>query len=208
VIAPLPPFLTGTPTPPQASPFSFNHRLGRLIWRCVYAILFRPSPEFLHGWRRLLLCTFGARLSPSARVYPSARVWAPWNLEMGPHSCLGRQVDCYNVARIRIGARSTISQYSYLCGATHDYTKATYPLLAGAIIIDDDCWLGADVFVGPHVHIGPGTVIGARSSVYGDLPSWSVAVGNPAKVIKPREFDRCPETPRPENPRPETEVSP
>lgn len=113
---------------------------------------------------------------------------------MEPHSCLGRQVDCYSVARIRIGARTTVSQYSYLCGATHDYTKATYPLVPGEIIIDDDCWLGADVFVGPAVHIGAGTVVGARSSVYGDLPAWVVAVGNPAKVIKPREFDRRPES--------------
>jgi putative colanic acid biosynthesis acetyltransferase WcaF len=49
-------------------------------------------------------------------------------------------------------------------------------------------WVAADAFVGPGVTIGSRSVLGARSSAFGDLPADVVAVGNPAKVIKRREF--------------------
>ncbi|MFN0010335.1 MAG: DapH/DapD/GlmU-related protein [Phycisphaerales bacterium] len=174
--------------PPQSSPLSLRNRLGRLAWTFVYRTLFRTSPEVLHGWRRMLLRLFGASLASTSRVYPTAKIWAPWNLTLAEFACIGRDVDCYNVMPIRIGARSTISQYTYLCGATHDYTKRDYPLIPLPITIGDDCWLAADVFVSPGITIGDGTVVGARSTVTKDLPPWVVAVGTPAKAIKKREF--------------------
>ena len=45
---------------------------------------------------------------------------------------------------------------------------------------------GADVTVAPSVPIGEGTLVGARSSVFGDLPAWQVCVGTPAKPVKAR----------------------
>ena len=56
------------------------------------------------------------------------------------------------------------------------------------------CWglefcvsfMAADVFVGPGVTIADGTVVGARSSVFNDLPEWSVAIGTPATVVRAR----------------------
>ena len=43
-----------------------------------------------------------------------------------------------------------------------------------------------DVYVGPGVTIGKGTVVGARSSVFKDLPRGKVCIGTPAKVVKDR----------------------
>ena len=56
------------------------------------------------------------------------------------------------------------------------------------IIIEDDCWLGANVIVLGGVRIGKGSVIGAGSIVTKNIPSMSVAVGVPAKVIKTRNY--------------------
>lgn len=57
---------------------------------------------------------------------------------------------------------------------------------AGApITIGEDCWLGGNVVVVPGVTIGRGCTIGAGSVVTKDIPPFSVAVGNPARVIKP-----------------------
>ena len=42
-----------------------------------------------------------AKIAETARPYPTARVWAPWNLSMADNSCLGEAVDCYSVAPIR-----------------------------------------------------------------------------------------------------------
>lgn len=172
------------PDRPLPSPHSLSHRLGRVAWGVVQATLFRPSPRPLFGWRRFLLSLFGAKLDPKARVYPRVRIWAPWNLEMEAFATLADDVDCYCVDRVFIGRRATVSQYTYLCGATHDFELSTRPLMPMPITIGARAWVAADVFVGPGVTIGEGSVVGARSSVFGDLPAWKVCVGSPAKPIR------------------------
>lgn len=143
----------------------------------------------MHGWRCFLLKLFGAKLGRKVHPYPSAKIWAPWNLEMGHNSCLADYVDCYCVAKITIGAHCTVSQYSYLCTASHDYTNASMPLVVAPIVIGERTWITADVFVGPGVAIGEGVVITARSSVFKDIEPWVVATGNPAVAIKPRVIE-------------------
>jgi putative colanic acid biosynthesis acetyltransferase WcaF len=165
---------------------SLGNKIARTLWHVVWLLFYRPTPRFMHAWRRMLLRLFGAKLGKGVHPYPSARIWAPWNLEMGDHACLSEHVDCYCVDKIRIGAHSTISQYSFLCTASHDYTKAGMPLVTAPIGIADRVWITADVFVGPGVQIGEGAIITARSSVFTDIPAGMVARGNPAIPFKPR----------------------
>jgi putative colanic acid biosynthesis acetyltransferase WcaF len=176
--------------PLQPRQITTKNKLARALWNVVWLLLYRPSPRPFHAWRCWLLRLFGAKVGRGAHPYPSARIWAPWNLEMGDHACLGDGVDCYSVASIRIGAHSTISQYSFLCAASHDHSLAAMPLVAAPITIGERVWITADVFVGPGVSIGDGAVVTARSSVFSDLPPWMVARGNPAVPVKPRRFDQ------------------
>lgn len=50
--------------------------------------------------------------------------------------------------------------------------------------IGDNCWIGGNTAILPGVHIGDNCVIGAGSVVTKDIPDWSVAAGNPCKVIR------------------------
>lgn len=134
-----------------------------------------------------MLCAFGARVARGAHIYPSTKIWAPWNLDVREGGCLGPFVDCYNVASVFIGSDAIVSQYSYLCTATHDYTDASFPLTSSPIRIETKAWIAADVFVGPGVHVGEGAVVGARSSVFRDIPPWTVAVGSPARPVRHRQ---------------------
>lgn len=52
------------------------------------------------------------------------------------------------------------------------------------VIIEDDVWIGARVIILPGVTIGKGSTIGAGAVVAKDIPAYSVATGNPAKVVK------------------------
>ena len=61
-------------------------------------------------------------------------------------------------------------------------------LLRVPVTIGADVWIAADAFIGPGVTVGDGTIVGARSSVFKDLPAWKVCHGNPARVVREREF--------------------
>jgi putative colanic acid biosynthesis acetyltransferase WcaF len=177
------------PIKPRIQHLSPRNKLARAVWGVVWLLLYRPSPVQLHGWRRFLLRLFGGRIGRGVHPYPSAKIWAPWNLEMGDYSCLSHNVDCYCVDRITLGAHSTVSQYSFLCTASHDYTDPAMPLTTAPIMLGERVWVTADVFVAPGVMIGDGAVIIARSSVFHDIAPWTVAGGNPAQPRKPRWFD-------------------
>ena len=168
------------------SPHSVRNKVGRTLWGVVWLLFYRTSPKPFHFWRRFLLRMFGAKIARHAYPHASAKIWAPWNLEMGDYSCLSHQVDCYCVAPIRLGAHSTVSQYSYLCTASHDIEAPNMPLTTAPIVIGEGAWITADVFIGPGVTIGEGAVVGVRSTVLKDVEPWTVVVGNPARFIRRR----------------------
>jgi putative colanic acid biosynthesis acetyltransferase WcaF len=172
--------------------FGFRNRLSRIVWQCAWVLLFRTSPAPLHRWRCWLLRQFGARVHPTCHVYSSVRIWAPWNLEMAAHSCLGPEVKCYSMALVSLGEKAIVSQGVHLCSGSHDYTLESFQLYAKPILIGADAWVCADAFIGPGVKIGEGTVIGARSVVIRSQPSWCVCAGNPSRPLKPRKHPRAP----------------
>jgi putative colanic acid biosynthesis acetyltransferase WcaF len=87
---------------------------------------------------------------------------------------------------LEIGSNVTVSQYTYLCTASHDFEDPLMPLTIAPITIGNGVWLCADVFVAPGITIGEGAVVGARSTVLKNVEPWTVVAGNPARFIKNR----------------------
>lgn len=183
-----------TPSPPAdpfaraASPYTTREKILRAVW----TLLGQPVFSFtFHNWyavRRTLLRLFGARIGHSVRLRPSVRIEQPWNLTIGSNSSIGDRSIVYCLGKVVIGSNTSLSQDVHLCAGTHDYTKPDLPLLRPPITIGNEVWLAADVFVGPNVIIEDGCVVGARSSVFKNLPAWQVCAGTPAKPLKHREF--------------------
>lgn len=165
---------------------STARRLKRAFWGFVWLVLFRPSPRPFFAWRRALLRAFGARIAKGAHPYPSARIWAPWNLVMHEDSCLADEVDCYCVDTITVGRRAIVSQRAFLCSASHDFRDPAFPLVTGAILIGDEAWVAAEAYVGPGVRIGEGAVVAARATVTRDVAPWTIVGGMPARSIGTR----------------------
>ena len=61
---------------------------------------------------------------------------------------------------------------------------ASRPLSSKPIVIEESAWIGEGVCIMPGVTIGRNSVIGAGAIVTKSIPPWSLAVGNPARVIK------------------------
>lgn len=168
---------------------SQKNQIIRFIWNMIWLIFARWLPRsFARQWKLMLVRLFGGKVHSTANIYSSARIYMPWNLEMHEYSCLAPEVDCYNVAKISIGAHCTVSQKTYLCAASHDITKSNNPLITAPIIIGDQAWIGASTFIAMGVTVGQGAVVGARTAVFKDVPSWTIVGGNPAKFIKKREI--------------------
>jgi putative colanic acid biosynthesis acetyltransferase WcaF len=166
--------------------FTLSNRVYRAIWSIVWLTLASWTPPPFKVWRRLLLRIFGARMEKGSSVYPTARIWDPRNLEMGPYACIGPRVICYSMARITMGRYAVASQGAHLCAGTHDINGPDFQLIARPIFIGERAWIAADAFVGPGVTVGPGAILGARAVAFSDLPPWSVFVGNPARFAKVR----------------------
>ncbi|WP_179336950.1 putative colanic acid biosynthesis acetyltransferase [Winogradskyella ludwigii] len=169
---------------------SLKNKLLRIFWNIIWQCFFRPfSTKLFNPWRLFLLRLFGAKVHRKSGVYASCKVWAPWNLELEENAWLGPHVNVYNVALIRLGINATVSQYTYLCSASHDIYSYEHTLIAKPIIIQRQAWVGASAFIGMGVTIGKGAVVGATASVYKNVEPWTIVGGNPAKFIKERKLN-------------------
>jgi putative colanic acid biosynthesis acetyltransferase WcaF len=169
-------------------PQNFRGRSSGLVqlWWLVQWFLFRPSPQALYGFRLTLLRSFGAKIGKKVLIRPTAWVTYPWRISIGDYSWIGDEVVLYSLGEIHIGSHTVISQRSYLCTGTHDFTQPTFEIQAQPIHVGNQVWIASDVFVAPGSHIGDAAVVGARSSVFNDLPAGMICYGNPARPIRPR----------------------
>lgn len=166
--------------------YTLSENVRRVFW-LFGSMLFRITPRPCFALRRGLLRVFGAELGRGVRTYPSTFVYFPWNLKVGDYSSFGEWVLVYNLGRVTIGNRVTISQRAHLCAGTHDYRVPTMPLLKLPIEIEDDAWICADAFIGPNVRVGARAIVAARGVVVKDAPADTIVGGNPARKIKARE---------------------
>lgn len=156
----------------------------------VEVILFRPSPVHFFQWRNLLLVLHGAAVGKGCKIYPSARIWAPWHLVADTESVIGPRCNVYSMAPITLGRKAVVSQDVDLVAGSHDYARIDLqpllPLIVKPIVVGNYCWICARSFLLPGVVIGEGSVIGACSVVTRDQPPWMVCAGSPCRPLKPR----------------------
>ena len=98
------------------------------------------------------------------------------------------------IGPVTIGNAVIFAQNIVMSGLNHSYEDITLPISkqkesTALIIIEDECWIGANAVITAGVTIGKHSVIAAGSVVTKNIPPYSVAVGNPARVIKQYNFE-------------------
>ena len=125
-------------------------------------------------------------------------IQCPENVSIGKDTYFNRNVflACVNVpeSEIVIGNHCLFGPNCVIVAGGHDVRNAAIRTRAkdsipGRIIIEDDCWIGANTTIRKDVCIGRGSVIGANSVATHDLPAYVVAAGTPARVIRERKQD-------------------
>ena len=109
------------------------------------------------------------------------------NIELGDRVYFNANCVVLDCAKVTIGSDTFIGPNTQIYTPIHplDYkTRNTFIESAKPIFIGKNCWLGGSVVVLPGVNIGDGCVIGAGAVVTKDIPKNSLAVGNPARVIR------------------------
>lgn len=172
---------------PYRNNLSIKNKIMRVIWKSVYMLAFRytPNPLFWQ-WRVFVLKCFGASIGKNCKIRSSVSFWAPWHLVLEDYVSIGQNAQIYSVDKITLKTKVCISQGAYLCTASHDITQPGNPLITAPITINNFAWVAADAFVGMAVTIGQGAVVGARAAVFKDVEPWTIVGGNPAKPIKKR----------------------
>jgi maltose O-acetyltransferase len=114
-------------------------------------------------------------------------------IEIGDNSGLG--INCH-ITYAKIGKNVMIGPDVFYIKANHKFDRLDIPLSeqgsseAKPLIIEDNAWIGARVILLPGITIGEGAVIGAGSVITSNVPSYAIAAGNPARVIKYRNLSK------------------
>ncbi len=109
------------------------------------------------------------------------------NIQVGKNFFANYNCMIIDVARVRIGDNCQMAPNVAIYTAghpIHPVSRNSMYEYGKEVTIGDNVWIGGNTVICPGVHIGDNVVIGAGSVVTKDIPDWTVAVGNPCRVLR------------------------
>ncbi|MGN0399322.1 MAG: sugar O-acetyltransferase [Blautia sp.] len=110
-----------------------------------------------------------------------------FNIEVGKNFFANYNCTILDVGKVIIGDNCQLAPNVAIYTAGHpvhpDSRNSAYEYGID-VTIGNNCWIGGNTVICPGVHIGDNVVIGAGSVVTKNIPDWSIAAGNPCKVIR------------------------
>lgn len=176
----------------------------------VYRLMVSETAPGCRLWVSLFINPFKHKKSGKAVIRNYARLdLAPWNnFTLGKKAviedfcCINNMVgDVYIgenahlglsntvIGPVSIGNNTILAQNIVLSGLNHGYTDPDIPIknqkeTTAQIVIEEDCWIGANSVVVAGVTIGKHSIVAGGSVVTKNVPPYTIVGGNPAKILK------------------------
>ncbi|POS73606.1 maltose O-acetyltransferase [Diaporthe helianthi] len=145
------------------------------------------TPESLTAERNGMLKEHFGKVGQDVFIEPPLNVDYGCNISLGDGFYSNFNLVILDCGMVRIGDRVMFGPFVSIFAATHEtdvQSRRDGVEYAGQVTIGDDCWIGGNVTIIPGVTIGKGCTVGSGSIVTKDIPEFSVAIGNPARVVK------------------------
>jgi acetyltransferase-like isoleucine patch superfamily enzyme len=144
------------------------------------------NEQFIHIGRNTMI---GPQCTLSAGMVPGQQCIAERIVTIGDRCLIGKGSGIVGHFSIEIGDDVWTGHNVYITDQNHGYQDVTLPISVQTmpekpVRIGNGSWLGYGSVILPGADIGEHVVIGANSVVTGSIPSFSVAVGSPARVIR------------------------
>ncbi|WP_419802963.1 WcaF family extracellular polysaccharide biosynthesis acetyltransferase [Mucilaginibacter sp.] len=158
----------------------------RVLWFYVAAIVFKTSLFPSSAFKVFLLKIFGTKIGKNVIIRHQVNIKYPWFLTIGNDTWIGEQVWVDNLVPVTIGSNVCLSQGAMLLTGNHDYSRSTFDLLTGKIVLQNGVWIGAKAIVCPNVVAGEHAVLTAGSIATKNMEAYFVYQGNPAVKVRKR----------------------
>lgn len=165
-------------------------------------VIFWPTTPFGYWLRKNMYARQLRSLGRNPVFESGVRFGMPKMIDIGINCILGRNVtinagDCFGVY---IGDNVAIADGTYLRSANHRFDRFDIPIQQQghfaialdyngnkySVVIEDDVWIGARAIILSGAKIGKGSIISAGAVVSSEIPTYSIVVGNPGRVIANR----------------------
>lgn len=172
------------------SQYKYSHpqSVQKFLWYFINALFFSSRVNPFSSLKVFLLRLFGAKIGKRVNVKPGVNIKYPWLLEIGDYVWLGENVWIDNIAEVKIGNNSCISQGAMLLTGNHNYKKISFDLILGKITLENGVWVGAKAIVCPGVHCGSHSILTVGSVAIKNMEPYCIYQGNPAVMIRKREI--------------------
>ena len=178
--------------------------------RFVHRLLIRPEQAHPRQWVSWLVNPMVHKKHSTARIRSTVRLdVVPFNnftvgagstiedfsvvnngvgeVHLGVNCHLG--LSAVLIGPVHMGNNIIVAQHVVLSGLNHAYENVDQPIrqqpvLTKPIVVEDDCWIGANVVITAGVTVGRHSVVAGGSVVTRDVPPFSVVGGNPARVLR------------------------
>ena len=131
----------------------------------------------------LLVFSHGGDISIGAWCYigEGTRIWSSGLVRIGDRVLISHNVNIFDSLTHPLNARQRHIQFKAIVQSGH---PCSIELGERPVTVGDDVWIGVNACVLRGVTIGEGAVVGAGAVVTHDIPPFTIAAGNPARVIR------------------------